>query len=81
MFLNGIFQLKKIAGDMNPEAFEDFEKAWKEDLGVLFDFQHKYDVLDVANAYLLYYGASNLVVDCDYDKRFGSFVWKVESRE
>lgn len=79
--LNEKSQLKKIAGEMNEDAYKDFEMAWKADLGVLLSFEKKQDVLDVANAYLDYYGASNRVIDCKYDYRNSTYMWEVRPKD
>lgn len=73
--------LKKIAGTMQANVYSDFEQAWKADLGILVEFANKQDVLDVANAYLAYYGASNRVIDCRYDPKAGGYLWEIRPED
>lgn len=64
---------------ISPEATADFLDCWINDLKIIKEFENKADAIEVANAYLKYFGSVQHVVNIDWDKKNNVFMWNLKS--
>lgn len=73
--------LETIGKGVTEEAMPDFLSAWKEDLKGIKGYTYKEDAVEVANAYLKYFGSSNRVVDVRRDVINSCLSWDVREQK
>lgn len=77
MWLNEVTDFSIIGLGVTKECWPDFRDAWHIDFEEMTNKDSKFDAIEIANAYLMYYGGIHRVIDIGWDPLANCFIWKV----